>query len=352
LKAWNELELTNFAGTNQIGSTVTWTGRATTPYRYLMPFTTHLSGATNRSSTFTVGGLKTRINTTFVSVGQISETDTAQTITVSGAAISVGQAAETDLAQSITSIVPVVVSVGQATETNLAQIITPFQLGVYAISQVTETDLAQTITPYNSLIIVAIGQVTESDLAQVIAAISSSVLKRISVEFFDLTTGAPKSGLVPKLRVRRSDGLSYDHSDIAFKAASACSILAGTMTENDPTYYPGTYEYFLVVGSWGSGADTVYQLFIADTTNGYYTDPETLIYRDGVEQWGGMTLAQNTNLATVVTATDTLEASTAALPTAAENAAAILAAANITPISATVPVSNGVLTVGQFLALK
>ncbi len=58
LKVWNDLVLTNFAGASQVGSTLTWTGRATTTYRYLMPVASYLNGATSRSSTFTLGGVK------------------------------------------------------------------------------------------------------------------------------------------------------------------------------------------------------------------------------------------------------------------------------------------------------
>lgn len=62
-----------------------------------------------------------------INVGQASEADTAQAITITGAlGIAVGQAAEADTAQAITVSTQINIAVGQAAETDLAQ---PIALG-------------------------------------------------------------------------------------------------------------------------------------------------------------------------------------------------------------------------------
>jgi len=162
---------------------------------------------------------------------------------------------------------------------------------------------------------------------------SGIFLKLISVRFTkaNATTGIlePVTGLSPTLKIKRStDGLSFDHNDKLFKTAAAAGAnLTATMLETDPTYYPGTYNHFVQVNDFGAGENIVYQLWVQDAVTGYFADG-TIVFRDGVEQFGGMTVGQSTALTTVVNATDTLEASVAAIQ-----------------------VGNG-MTIGQFLALK
>lgn len=60
LKIYNDLVLTDFVGVSQVGSTLTWTGRATTAYQYLMPVASRITGTISRSASFTIGGIKIR----------------------------------------------------------------------------------------------------------------------------------------------------------------------------------------------------------------------------------------------------------------------------------------------------
>lgn len=119
-------------------------------------------------------------------VNQVSETDTAQSITavkfdILGQAIEtdeagailwspksrfVAQISETDLAQSITSRKTIII--GQAVETDEAQ---PIETGtIVSIAQVTETDTAQVIA-WNPKIRI-IGQITETDTSQTITVVT------------------------------------------------------------------------------------------------------------------------------------------------------------------------------------
>lgn len=111
---------------------------------------------------------------TTVAVGQITETDTAQSFTAAAGNvnISVGQITETDLAQAITAVLGNInVSISQVTETDLAQSITALPGNVsITISQIAETDLAQSFSSSAGAII-PVGQAIETDLAQSIAAL-------------------------------------------------------------------------------------------------------------------------------------------------------------------------------------
>ena len=98
-----------------------------------------------------------------VTIGQVTETDTAQAITWAPKRRLVNQVTETDLAQGIARLKTR--AVGQVVETDLAQALTARKQRV--LGQVVETDVAQVIT--RAGVAVPVGQVTETDLAQSIA---------------------------------------------------------------------------------------------------------------------------------------------------------------------------------------
>jgi len=110
-----------------------------------------------------------------IAVGQASETDTAQAITLPApTVVAVGQGSETDTAQAITKVLgAVTIAVNQATETDLARPIAVSQGVIIAIGQATESDLAQSIAVYATATI-ALGQATEIDLAQIILLAGAS----------------------------------------------------------------------------------------------------------------------------------------------------------------------------------
>ena len=106
-------------------------------------------------------------------VGQSTETDTAQTVTpLKPITTAVGQATETDSAQAVTADKPQTVAVGQTTETDSAQAIAAVKPGGAAVGQAEETDSALAITVVKP-VSVAIGQVTETDTAQAISPVSA-----------------------------------------------------------------------------------------------------------------------------------------------------------------------------------
>jgi hypothetical protein len=91
-------------------------------------------------------------------VGQVTETDTAQSIAHSKTK-AIGQASETDVAQSIHA--SKLKALGLTTETELAQSIKVTK--ALAIAQVGETDVAQSVTRQKTK---ALGLASESDTAQ------------------------------------------------------------------------------------------------------------------------------------------------------------------------------------------
>lgn len=86
LKLYNDLVLdSNLDGVSLV-NTITWTGRATTPYRYLMPVTTSKAGATSRTSTFTIGGVRALLG-----VSSYSITSAGGAVTGGSSTIKIGQ---------------------------------------------------------------------------------------------------------------------------------------------------------------------------------------------------------------------------------------------------------------------
>lgn len=94
-----------------------------------------------------------------VTVNQVSETDTAQTIAWAPKNRLVNQTSEADLAQALTRIK--LKALGQALEIDLAQALN--RLKTRTLGQTTETDLAQAL---NRLKAKTLGQTSETDLAQ------------------------------------------------------------------------------------------------------------------------------------------------------------------------------------------
>lgn len=351
MKVWNDLVLTNFAGTSQVGSDVTWTGRATTTYRYLMPVASTLNGVTSRSSTFTLGGVKVQggpPTTGYGSSASILRAIQAATFTKEFSFTSASAvfpiSATTYAKVGVSDVVTLLRVLSQTEGVNPNVIRTYARLMLTSSSAYTRSGGAGSaamegksvtaITATKTSAGATIGQIS-SKVTITTVGYSGIFLKLISVRFTkpNANTGIqePVSGLTPTLKVKRgTDGKSLDFDDDLFKATGWIDIDAN-LVETDPTNYPGTYDYFLQVNGFGDGADTVYQLFVQDTTLGYYADG-TIILRDGVEQWGGMNSAQNLTLTT--------------LPTAAENAIAVLAAATTTPIAANIKQVNEVTIQG------
>lgn len=116
---------------------------------------------------------------TTVTLGQTTETDTAQAITfVPGAlAVSLGQAAETDSAQAITAVLGAVsIAISQASETDSAQAIAfvPGAISI-ALGQAAETDSAQAVTAISGATIATLGQALETDSAQSIIFVPGAI---------------------------------------------------------------------------------------------------------------------------------------------------------------------------------
>jgi len=150
----------------------------------------------------------------------------------------------------------------------------------------------------------------------VYTSLKSDTFKRITwyIERQNATTGdyEPCTGLSPTLKFfRDTDALTLDFSDQTFKSFSAAGAnISTTFTERDLTglYYPGYYDLMLKTNGLGAGINTQYQAVgdVADTgltPNKHYHAEDTMVFKDGVLQWGGMTFDEHTQLMANPTAT-------------------------------------------------
>lgn len=114
-----------------------------------------------------------------------------------------------------------------------------------------------------------------------------------------------------------------DFSDATFKAYTSCVTPKGTMVERDSTNYPGVYDFLMGT----TGLSGLYQEFAESYGADNYFSENPVRFQDGTEYLGGLTVSENTQIF--------------ALPTAAANAAALLAAATTTPIAANMEQTHG-----------
>lgn len=137
-------------------------------------------GATSVDMTWTTAGsqwsvgaipIKPAAGGTTVAVGQVTESDLAQTIVWSPKRRLLNQAVETNTAQALVRAKSK--TFGQVSETDLAQTITPSGHKIITVGQVIEVDIAQAVTTAKRKVI---GQVSENDTAQAIARIKSKVI--------------------------------------------------------------------------------------------------------------------------------------------------------------------------------
>lgn len=122
---------------------------------------------------------------------------------------------------------------------------------------------------------------------------------------------------LPTLRLfRPSDLRAWDFADPnqGFKPSVDCVQINALMTARDASIWPGYFDYRLRTNELGVGENVTYQMSASatDELGNRYTSEFDVCYRDGIRQWGGMTAGQ--------------VAAVAALPSAAQNAAAVLAA--------------------------
>jgi len=245
-----------------------------------------------------------------IGLGQPSEVDAAQAITVvrGNTNIAVAQVVETDLSQAITVVCGNTnITVAQISETDTAQIISVVSgsgTQTVTVGQITETDAAQPITKLSPLT-VSVGQVSEVDIAQVITMVGGGVSyggAYNAVSYFT-TGGTVTIGL-------------YDPI-----TGASVSLISNACLEIDVT---GLYI-------WDSTNLTTqpsgYQEYVWKMTNGSTYNGGILIMGLTAAQIATATRVEmdsnSIRLAAIAGHTDTLEASIAALPSAAQNATAV-----------------------------
>lgn len=128
-----------------------------------------------------------------ISVGQVTETDTAQAIAWAPKRRLVNQVTETDTAQAMTRRKSVLVA--QVSESDLCQGISPARR--YPVAQVSEVDLAQALVAPK---LIAVDQVSEIDLAQSILHGQIIPVGQVSeVDTAQALAWAPKNRLVARV---------------------------------------------------------------------------------------------------------------------------------------------------------
>jgi len=301
LKVWNDLVLTNFAGTSQVGGaggTVTWTGRATTTYRYSMPVASTLNGATSRSSTFTLGGVVVGVAGTGAASGDGVATSSivgASLIaasSLSGDGVATGLAVGASVAEAVTS------GVGVATGAAVGEL---FSAGSAAASGTgVGTGLAVGASTWAASAS-GNGVATASGIGSGTIPISYTAYIMCRITKQSETTGMdePATGLTPTVNLfRTTDLYSMDFSDSTFKADASCISISANMTPKNATYHPGWYIYQLSTYGLGVGAKTtyVYSINASISSSQAYYNEGSMIFLDGIEVLPGLTVAENTTL--------------------------------------------------------
>ena len=113
---------------------------------------------------------------TIVPLGQVTETDSAQAISVNPQRRTLAQVVETDTAQAITPIGNKIVPLAQATESDTAQAIT-VNPKRRLVAQAIETDTAQLIAARKTA---ALLQVAETDTAQALTRVKRRALAQVT----------------------------------------------------------------------------------------------------------------------------------------------------------------------------
>ncbi|MFZ2540159.1 MAG: hypothetical protein WAW75_00130 [Gallionella sp.] len=321
LKIFTDLVLENFSGNGQVGTTLTWTGRATTAYRYLMPVASSISGTTSRSATFTLGGIQfPPISKATISYTQASDVVSIQATLAKTATFSYTQGND-EVSISANLLFPPQVS-----------------LAYTQASDVVAMSLAQ---PQRA----SLSYTQGSDVVTIYADVQAIF------EVFSWEAGAGDTGLTCTLEIRRQlDKKWRNFTTLTFETAG--TTLAMTESNRallyeatiDTSTFNGKYLFIITCAAAAAGKPQSFEQHYNSgvvTTGGLsFSDVQTLatlsqLVRDNPVATRGEMDANSTRLAAIAGYTDTLEASMAALPSA------VLAAATTTPIAANMEQTNG-----------
>lgn len=258
MKVWNDLVLTNFAGTSQVGSTVTWTGRAATTYRYLLPVTSYLNGTTSRSSTFTLGGVQRTggsQSASYTSDGGFriggSATNSRAAYATSSGGIRLGGSATHSRSTAYIATGGFIIGGSADFSANGAQSVSYTSSGGFIIGGTAANSRSSSHT--------GSGGFRLGGSAAYSFTLQTNV-QEIVFELYD-STGAPITGattLTCKLRTTPGAQI-YDWSDDTFKS-SGWTTISADLNEIDATNLPGVYKKEIDVSNFADGR---YQVFIA-----------------------------------------------------------------------------------------
>ena len=326
LKVWNDLVLTNWAGTSQVGATLTWTSRATTTYQYLMPVTTYLSGTTNRNSTFTIGGVVANLTTLTATKGAFSWAGKTSPLNAYAVTATIGAFGWAGVPSNLSTMIQATKGafswLGKAVNLNTGGQVntTPGTFGWAGIT-----------SPISHSIATSTGTFGWSGKTSILGATITSIRSWEILKWDDATQKKiPVTGLtnVKYMLYDPSTGYIMDFSDYTFKSSASCTTPQGTMTErilldsggNNLT--PGVYDILLST----TGLSGLYQEYAESYGTNNYLNSNPVRFQDGVEYLGGMTVAENLTLNSIP--------------------ANVLAAATVTPIASHVKIINNVTLQG------
>lgn len=203
------------------------------------------------------------------------------------------------------------------------------------------------VTPY----LASVAITTDDAVVSIMSSVSSSV-ENFSAVLRHKTTNGPITGLATVyLKIRReSDGYRWDFSNNAFSLTPTTETLV--LQEVDAVSQPGLYEGAVTVTSWNG-----WMAFEATYDDGAYTYyyPGEAYYLDGVRATGRQDVPTAQSNAQAVRAElaaelARLDAAISSRGTAAENAAAVLAAAQAAPIHSDARRMNGATINGTGVA--
>ncbi|HEY4698129.1 MAG TPA: hypothetical protein VIH29_09015 [Gallionella sp.] len=284
-----------------------------------------------------------------IAVGQTTETDLARPIAaLQGVTLVIGQVAESDLAQSIAVYSATTIAIGQVTELDVAQVILEaYSNQPLGVGQVTETDAAQTISSPTPITIalaqaseidlslavtlyatrtISLGQVSETDIARAITVVFG-VTETWSINLEHPTTGLALTGLgnnVVKFEAYQESTVEWFNPATGALQAAQPTPLA--LLEDISGRHNGRYAAATTIGAFNTWMVLhIYWDYDAEDGRGSIRRHvwSRAYYNAGVELLSGLTAGQAASLAAIELATDTIEATVEALPSAPQNAQAV-----------------------------
>jgi hypothetical protein len=302
-----------------------------------MPFTTHLSGSTNRNSTFTVGGLKISVPTP--TTGTIAFTEENDTVAVAAEISNAATIAftEEDDTVAVTGAVETAAAITIAEEDDTVAVVGE---GAPAASiSITEEDdtvaaAGSSGAPSATILIneaddtvaaaaeisnaASVAFTEDNDTVAVAGSFTVTTTEYFSITVRDRITGAKLTGLTGLVLISAVDdvtGYRFDFTDNQFRAVSAIPTLS--LAEYSEANNPGYYRSQLTTTNWNSEITVTIEYDDGTVINSWVESSVEYIYGTRVK------VSSRTTVADIPTASENALAIEPYIPTASENATAV-----------------------------